>query len=362
MINRPDSMVTYCRDFLYYNFERMFKMKRKKILSLVLATLLCCTLLFGGCSSKKEESTDSNSAAEKVYKVGITQIADHPSLDNCREGFIEGLKQEGFVEGENLEIDFKSAQNDMTLAEQIAQTFASSGKDLVCGVATPSAQTLYAACLERNIPVVFNAVSDPVIAKLAKSETEPQKGISGVSDRLPVKEQLMLIRELLPEAKKIGILYTTSEDNSVSTIETYKALAGEFGFEIVTKGIGTEAEISQAIDALLPEVDCISNMTDNTVVNNLALLLQKAGEKNIPVFGSEEEQVKNGCIACAGLDYFKLGIQAGVMAAKVLNGTDISTLPFETIKESKITINETVAAKYAVPTDGDLAKTAETVK
>ena len=336
-------------------------MKAKKILSLITVMLLCCSLLFGGCSSKKE-ATDNDNGAEKVYKVGVTQIADHPSLDNCREGFIEGLKQEGFVEGENLEIDFKSAQNDMTLAEQIAQTFASAGKDLVCGVATPSAQTLYAACLERNIPVVFNAVSDPVIAKLAKSETEPQKGISGISDRLPVKEQLTLIRELLPEAKKIGILYTTSEDNSVSTIETYKSLAPEFGFEIVTKGIGTEAEISQAIDSLLPEVDCVSNMTDNTVVNNLALLLQKAGEKNIPVFGSEEEQVKNGCIACAGLDYFKLGIQAGVMAAKVLNGTDISTIPFETIKESKITINEAVAQKYAVPTDGELAKTAETVK
>lgn len=337
-------------------------MKKSKVIVKMAGLLLGAALIVSGCGQKSSTDSQSKKSDEKVYKIGVTQITDHPSLDNCREGFIEGLKNEGYVDGENADIEFKSAQNDMSLAAQIAQNFASARKDLVCGISTPSAQTLYSVCLEKKIPVIFNAISDPVAAKLAKSETEAIPGISGVSDRLPVEDQLKLIRELLPEAKKIGILYTTSEDNSVSTLKTYKELAGKYGFEIVEKGIGTEAEISQAIDVILNEVDCISNLTDNTVVNNLALLVQKANDKNIPVFGSEEEQVKNGCLASAGLDYFALGVQAGEMAARVLGGEKIENIPFETMKDTKFTLNTTAAEKFGVPTDGEIAAKADKVK
>lgn len=337
-------------------------MKKSKVIVKMAGLLLGAALIVSGCGQKSSTDSQSKKSDEKVYKIGVTQITDHPSLDNCREGFIEGLKNEGYVDGENADIEFKSAQNDMSLATQIAQNFASARKDLVCGISTPSAQTLYSVCLEKKIPVIFNAISDPVAAKLAKSETEAIPGISGVSDKLPVEDQLKLIRELLPEAKKIGILYTTSEDNSVSTLKTYKELAGKSGFEIVEKGIGTEAEISQAIDVILNEVDCISNLTDNTVVNNLALLVQKANDKNIPVFGSEEEQVKNGCLASAGLDYFALGVQAGEMAARVLGGEKIENIPFETMKDTKFTLNTTAAEKFGVPTDGEIAAKADKVK
>lgn len=337
-------------------------MKKSKVIVKMAGLLLGAALIVSGCGQKSSTDSQSKKSDEKVYKIGVTQITDHPSLDNCREGFIEGLKNEGYVDGENADIEFKSAQNDMSLAAQIAQNFASARKDLVCGISTPSAQTLYSVCLEKKIPVIFNAISDPVAAKLAKSETEAIPGISGVSDKLPVEDQLKLIRELLPEAKKIGILYTTSEDNSVSTLKTYKELAGKYGFEIVEKGIGTEAEISQAIDVILNEVDCISNLTDNTVVNNLALLVQKANDKNIPVFGSEEEQVKNGCLASAGLDYFALGVQAGEMAARVLGGEKIENIPFETMKDTKFTLNTTAAEKFGVPTDGEIAAKADKVK
>ena len=337
-------------------------MKKTKVIAKMAGLLLGAALIVSGCGQKSSTDSQTKKSDEKVYKIGVTQITDHPSLDNCREGFIEGLKNEGYVDGENADIEFKSAQNDMSLATQIAQNFASARKDLVCGISTPSAQTLYSVCLEKKIPVIFNAISDPVAAKLAKSETEAIPGISGVSDRLPVEDQLKLIRELLPEAKKIGILYTTSEDNSVSTLKTYKELAGKYGFEIVEKGIGTEAEISQAIDVILNEVDCISNLTDNTVVNNLALLVQKANDKNIPVFGSEEEQVKNGCLASAGLDYFALGVQAGEMAAHVLGGEKIENIPYETMKDTKFTLNTTAAETFGVPTDGEIAAKADKVK
>ena len=198
----------------------MKKAMKKRILSAV-GIICTAAMLFSGCASDKTEKTDANKS-DKVYKIGVTQFADHPSLDNCREGFIQGLANKGFKEGENLEIEVVNAQTEMAKATQIAQSFASSGKDLVCGIATPSAQALYAACAEKGIPVIFNAISDPVGAKLAKSETEVMPGITGVSDKLPVEDQLKLIREILPDAKKIGIIYTTGEANSVSTIEEYK--------------------------------------------------------------------------------------------------------------------------------------------
>lgn len=310
-------------------------------------------LMFAGCGAGNGNAGKSETK-EKTYKIGVTQIGDHPSLDNCREGFIDGLKSKGFEEGKNIEIDFQSARGDMAVANQIAENFAASGKDIVCGIATPSAQALYTKCYDKGIPVIFNAISDPVEAKLAKSETEAMDGITGISDALPVEEQLKLIRKVLPEAKNIGILYTTSEANSVSTIKKYKDLAPKYGFEIVDKGIGNQAEIPQATDILLEKVDCISNMTDNTVVEVLSLILEKANAKNIPVFGSEEEQVKNGCIASAGLDYFKLGQKAGIQAARVLSGEDVSTIPYETLTEAQITVNEEVAEKLGITIPDDI--------
>lgn len=330
----------------------------KKKIVLVAAAILG-TAVLGGCMA--QQGGQDTAGGEKVYKIGVTQYADHPSLDNCREGFIQGLKENGFEEGKNIEIEVQNAQNDAAMNTQIAQTFAGS-KDLVCGIATPSAQALYAACYEKGIPVIFNAISDPVEAKLAVSETEAMQGVSGISDQLPVEDQLQLIRDILPEAKKIGILYTTSEANSVSTLETYRELAPKYGFEIVDRGIAKQAEVTQAADVLLNEVDCISNMTDNTVVAALAVVLDKANAKNIPVFGSEEEQVKNGCIASAGLDYVQLGRQAGAMAAKVLNGTDISTLPYETLQETKYTVNTTTAEALGIQIPEAVAAKAEAVE
>lgn len=323
------------------------KMMKKVLMSAV--SFGVAAVMLASCSGEK-----GGESKEKVYKIGVTQIADHPSLDNCRNGFAEGLKEAGFVAGENIEIDFQSAKNDINTANQIAQNFASTGKDLVCGISTPSAQALYTACYDKGIPVIFNAISDPVAAKLAKSETEATDGVTGISDALPVRDQLELIRKILPDAKKIGILYTTSEVNSVSAVATYKKLAPEFGFEIVEKGIGNQSELAQATDIILGQVDCLSNLTDNTVVAALNVVLEKASAAKIPVFGSEEEQVKNGCLASAGLDYFSLGKQAGAMAARVLKGEEISSIPYETLKESVLTVNKTVAEEMGITLPEDV--------
>lgn len=327
----------------------------KKVLVMGIAAALCVGSL-AGCGNKiggNDGTTDIK--VGDTYKIGVLQYADHPSLDNCREGFKQGLDAEGI----KYELTAQSAKADDATNTQIAQQFVSQGVDLICGIATPSAQACYNAAYEAKIPVIFNAVSDPVAAKLAKSETEAMDGITGISDKLPVEAQLKLIREMLPDAKKIGILYTTSEANSVSTIADYKSKADEYGFEIVDKGITNAAEIPQAVDLLLNEVDCISNMTDNTVVDNLPILLEKAAAKNIPVFGSEEEQVGNGCIASAGIDYIELGKKAGVMAARALKGEAVETMPYETMTESKITINTDTSVKIGVEIPQSITERAE---
>lgn len=345
-------------------------MNLKKILAITTAAVMCAAALTG-CGQKSNVATENSG---EVYNIGVLQYADHPSLDNCYEGFKQGLAEEGVVydvsakgafgQGEQsgdiiYNVTKQSAKADDATNTQIAQQFVAQGMDLVCGIATPSAQAAYNAAYEAGIPVIFNAVSDPVAAKLAESREKALDGITGVSDELPVEAQLALIREMLPDAKKIGILYTTSEANSVSTIESYKEKVADYGFELVEVGITNAAEIPQAVDVLLPQVDCITNMTDNTVVDNLPVLLEKANAAGIPVFGSEEEQVGNGCIASAGIDYIELGKKAGVMAARVLKGEDIASIPYETMTESKITINTDAAAAIGVEIPQSITDRAE---
>lgn len=239
----------------------------------ILSALIISILLITGCSNFG--GNDLKKQQSDKYKIGIVQYADHTTLEDCKTGFIEGLANEGFVSGDNLEIIQKSAQGDSSLNTQIVQNFVNSKVNLVFGIATPSAMTSYNYCYENKIPVVFGAVSDPVKANLAKSETEPMDGITGVSDQPPVEKQLELIRKILPDAKKIGIIYTTNESNSQSTLNIYKEKASEFGFEIIEKGISNASEISQAIDIVLGQADCISNLTDNIVVNNLPVMLER---------------------------------------------------------------------------------------
>ena len=301
---------------------------KKAMMTLMMAA--AAAALLAGCSSSEggnaagttaAASADTAAgAAEGSYTIGIGQYAAHGSLDNCREGFLEGLAEEGFVEGENLTVLYENAQADGSIASQIATNLASQKVDRLCGIATPMAQSAYGVGRRNDIPVIYTAVTDPVAAELANADGTPVGEVTGTSDKLPVEEQLEMIRAILPDAKTIGILYTTSEVNSISTIEEYKAAAPDYGFEIVETGISTTADVPLAADALLGQVDCLSNLTDNTVVASLPVLLDKANALGIPVFGSEIEQVRIGCVASMGLDYIELGRQTGRIAAAILSG------------------------------------------
>ena len=326
---------------------------KKRVLAVILGAVM--TMSLAACGSFDAGKTSSNEG-EKSYTIGISQFAEHGSLDNCREGFLEGLKEEGIEEGKNLTVEVKNAAADQGTAKQISDGFVSDKVDLVCAIATPSAQAAYNSAMNSDIPVVYTAVTDPVAAKLAKEDGTPAGNVTGTSDELPIKAQLEMIREMLLDAKNIGILYTTSEANSVSALAKYKELAGDYGFTIVDKGIAQTADISLATDELLAEVDCLTNLTDNTVVASLATILDKANKQNIPVFGSEIEQVKIGCLAAEGLDYVALGKQTGKMAAEILKGEKkASEMNFETIIEPGFYVNEKVAENLGVTVPQDLA-------
>ena len=223
----------------------------------------------GGESSGAADSENSAVQDGASYTIGIGQYAVHGSLDNCREGFLQGLAEEGIEEGKNLTVLYENANGDGGMGTQIVSNFLSQDVDMVCAIATPMAQTAYGATKRTDIPVIYTAVTDPVIAQLATEDKMPAGNITGTSDKLPVEEQLQMIRQILPDAKTIGIMYSTSEVNSQSTLEEYKEAAPEYGFEIVESGVSTAADIPLAADNLLAQVDCLNNLTDNTVVSSL---------------------------------------------------------------------------------------------
>ncbi|MGN1349472.1 MAG: ABC transporter substrate-binding protein [Anaerovoracaceae bacterium] len=328
-------------------------MKLRKTLSAVLASALVLAA-FAGCGSQGSDPSGSAAGADgESYSIGISQFAEHGSLDNCREGFLAGLAEEGISEeAGNLTVSYQNAQTDTGTAGTIADAFVSQKVDLICAIATPSAGSAYNAAMGTGIPVVYTAVSDPVAAGFANEDGTGIGNITGSSDILPVDAQLKMIREILPEAKKIGILYTTSEANSVSTIATYKELAPGYGFEIVDTGINTIADVDLAAADLVTKVDCICNLTDNTVVEALQTVLDKANAQKIPVFGSEIEQVKSGCVASMGIEYFELGKQTGIMAAKILKGeATAESTPFITASEAELYINTAAAEKIGLALD-----------
>lgn len=320
---------------------------KKKILSVVLS-LTMTAIAVTGCGSKSGETQKqaSEESAQGSYTIGISQFAEHGSLDNCKEGFLEGLAEQGIEEGKNLEILFDNAQADTGTAATIADNFVSKKADLICAIATPSAMSAYNSCMNTDIPVIYTAVSDPVGAGLANDDGVPAGNITGTSDALPVEEQLEMIHTMMPDAKTVGILYTTSEANSISTIKEYKEKAGNYGLEIVDTGINTIADVEMAAKDMAAKVDCISNLTDNTVVSALQTVLAAANDQGIPVFGSEIEQVKNGCMASMGIDYIALGKQTGMMAAKVLMGeTSAADMKYEICAGANLYVNTAAAEK-----------------
>ena len=340
--------------------NHLFKKLSATVLALSLAAALTACGSSGAASTASSASgsaaasSGAASAPQDLPIIGIAQYGEHGSLDNCRTGFLQGLENAGLKEGVDFELDYQNAGFDDSIDSQIAQRFSDENAAMMVGIATPSAVACYNAAEEKDIPVIFTAVTDPVGAKLDSGN------VTGTSDMLPVEGQLKLIRQLQPDADTIGIIYTTSESNSLYSIEVYNQMAGDYGFTIDAVAVTSQAEVTQAVDKLLADkVDCLSNLTDNNVVGVLPAILEKTDEAGVPVYGSEVEQVKLGCVAGAGLDYVKLGIQTGEMAAKVFKGeTTCADLPYEVIQNYDLYVNSTALAALNIELPAELASTA----
>lgn len=290
---------------------------------------------------------------DKVFKVGIAQFAEHGSLDNTREGFILGMKESGFEEGVNVTYNYLNASAKMDIAASIASVMVDGGSDLIVAIATPMAKVAFETA-DDKIPVIYSVVSFPVSALLSDVDGLGMGNTTGTSDRLPVAKQLTVMREMLPDAKTIGILYTLGEVNSVEQVKEYEELAPEHGFEILAQGITAGQDIPLAVPGLISKSDCVTMVLDNTVVQYLDVVLESADEAKIPVFGSEIEQVKRGCVAAQGLDYIELGRMTGVLAARVLKGEDAASIPFQMVEDSQLYVNFEACERLGITLTEDL--------
>lgn len=328
-----------------------------KKLSIIMAGVLSLSIL-SGCA-KSQGDTSGNSKENKVVSIGISQIVEHPALDSARKGFIDALKSKGFEDGKNIKIDFQNAQGDMPTAQTIAKNFASQKVDMILAVATPSAQAAYN--VTKDIPILITAVTDPVEAGLAKSLEKPETNVTGTSDDLPIDKQFELLKKLLPDSKKVGILFNTSEKNSEIQVDNAKAAAPSFGLEIISTGITNVNEIPQSLDSLLSQVDVIYVPTDNMVVSAIPMITSQAFKKNIPVIGSERGQVEGGALATNGIDYYKLGFQTGLMAVDVINGKTPKDMAITKLEELQMVINTDAAKKLNITIPEDIASKAEKI-
>ena len=311
----------------------------KKIIAVMLAVIMM--LAFAGCGETQNEKNS-------VLKIGIIQYMSHPSLDNCYNGVISALESSGIQYTVDYQIGSgNSADSDCT---NFAKNMVAANYDMIIAIATPAAKSAFAATDDTEIPVIFCAVSDPVAAGLVESMDAPGYLCTGTSDVLDLEAQVALIKAMQPEVKSIGILYTSSEDNSITNLKNFKAICDKEGIEAVATAVQGASDIPSAAEELASKVDCINNFTDNNVVNNLSVVLTAADKYGIPVYGSEEEQVINGCLASVSIDYVALGRVTGEMAVSVLKGEDASTMAVKTITEATPVINSSVLKKLGLST------------
>lgn len=278
--------------------------------------------------------------------IGMTQIVDHPSLNAIREGIVEGLAKEGFVEGKDLTIIFENAQGNPTTAAQIAQKFAGLPLDVIIPITTPSAQAIVQQ-IEKT-PIVFAAISDPLAAKIVTSLTHPGGNVTGVADIPPLQEQLSFMETCVPHLKTLGVVYNPGEVNNVSFLEQLKELSKEKGIKIITAAAPKSADVQAAAHSLVNRVDAIFVGNDNTVVSGLEALVKVCLNARKPLFVSDPQSVERGALAAYAYDQRQIGQQVGQMVAKVLKGKAPGDMPVEKPHGLKISINPKTAEKIKV--------------
>jgi len=315
----------------------------KKGLAIVMSLLLLMTM--AGCGK-----------AEPEIKISIVQIADHPALDAARDGFIEALKDNGYEEGKNVAYDIKSAQGDQNILHNITTKFVSDNPDLILAIATPAAQDI--ASKTSEIPILITAVTDPVGAGLVNSLEKPGTNVTGTTDMNPIQEQFELMKKLIPNVKKVGIIYNAAEQNSTVQVDIAKQVAATLNIEILEATAASSADVLQAAQSLVGKVDAFYIPTDNTVVSAADSVVKVSEENKIPIIAGESSVVDKGGLATIGINYKKLGYQTGEMAVRVLKGENPADMPIEKQKDYDTVVNVDAAKLLGIEIPDDVKKAA----
>ena len=318
---------------------------KRRILSI--GAILALGVGVVGCSSN-EGSDDAGTGdnGDGKIKIGISQYVEHGALDSARVGFEEALKAGGYGD-DKVEIIHKNAQADSGINENIAQSLVSDGCELLLGIGTPSAQALYNATKET--PILITAVTDPVGADLVKSMEKPETNVTGTSDDIDIDVQFKLIKELLPEAKKVGVLYTTGEANSEVQVKKAEEVAKDFDFEIIKGGVTGTNDVATVTDSLVDKgVDVIYVPTDNVVVSSLPVVYDRTIDKKVPIIGSEASQVENGALATEGINFKDLGFKTGEMAIEILKGAKPEEMAIQKADKTQLLVNEKTLEKLGI--------------
>lgn len=305
--------------------------------------------------SQAVEPSESADAGEKSYKIGIIQYVEHPALDAAREGFIQALADNGFTDGKNITIDVQNAQADQSNLKTISQRFVNNKEDLILAIATPAAQSVASETTE--IPVLGTAITDYVAAKLVNSNEAPGGNISGTTDMNPVKEQIDLMKKFVPDVKNVGLLYTSSEDNSVLQAGLVKDACKALGLNVIEATVTSSNDVQQVTQSLAGKVDAIYIPTDNVIASSMPIVSEITIGAGIPTICGEENMVLSGGLATIGIDYSKLGYQTGEMAVKLLNGeAKIADMPIESQKDYAYKINGDFAKAIGLEIPADLSQ------
>ncbi|MBQ8856859.1 MAG: ABC transporter substrate-binding protein [Lachnospiraceae bacterium] len=344
----------------------------KKLLATMMAVLMAATMLVGCGGSEEpaateeaavEESADETTeeASDEMVNIGVIQFMQHGSLDENYEGFVAGLAEAGYVEGENLTINFQNASGEVANCQQICELFANSDTDLVFAIATPAAQSAVNVFQETEIPVLFSSVTDAVGAGLVESNEAPGKNVTGTLDMPVIADQIAVIKDVLPEAQKVAILYTSSEANSEIQAEEAKAAAEALGMEVVIQTSSSSNDIPQVISSVVGSVDAIYIPSDNAFASAMATVNSTAVDNQIPVFCAVEAMIAEGGIATTAIDYYELGKQTAAQAVRVLNGEKASDIAVETQKDCALVVNKTFAESVGVEVPAEVLDKAVTV-
>lgn len=339
-----------------------------KKLSKVFSFLAVATLTAGmltGCGSNsgtttKQQAEDTDTG-EKVFKIGIVQLVEHAALDASYQGFVDGLKEAGYEDGKNITLDFQNAQGEQANCQTIATKLVNDKSDLILAIATPAAQAV--ANTTKDIPILVTAVTDPQDSKLVASNEAPGGNVSGTSDLTPVKEQIGLLKELVPDVKTIGMLYCSSEANSKFQIDMAKKEAEALGIKTIDATVSNSNEIQQVVQSLVGKVEAIYTPTDNMIASGMSTVAQVTGPAKIPVIVGEEGMVSKGGVATYGISYYNLGKLTATQAVSILKeGKNPGDMPIEYLKDNDLFINEDMAAQIGLEIPTELLAKAKIVK